>query len=210
MARLNDPAKEQQVEIQIAHSRREYARVVELFKARQATSLNRPAQSFGEMPGRGAVGYYAAMADWRLGNIPSMRERIEMGLRVANPEGSEHPLIQSGIAVLRRREGRDAEMRTASREGMQFMRDQLEAGSESPRYHFTYALMAWLLGDRAVSDQEIDRAMQAGYLLGKPDQIDMLPEALAENPKFAAALVAMNQKIEVQRALIRELERQFP
>ena len=210
MKRLDDPAKQQQIEIQIAHSRREYARIVELFKARQASSLNRVAQSFGELPGRGPVGYYAAMASWHLGNLPETKERIEIALRFSNPEGNARPQIEIGTAIVRRREGREEEMRELCRLGMPHFRREIEAGSESPRDSYILAIGAWLLGERELSNQQIERTMQAGLLLGKTDQSDMLPEVLSENSRFAAALVEMNQKIEVQRPLIRELEKQYP
>ncbi len=210
MQRLDDPAKQQQIEIQIAHSRREYARIVELFKARQASNLNLAAKSFGELPGRGPVGYYAAMASWHLGNLPETRNRIEIALRFSNPEGNALPSLDIGTAIVRRREGREADMREMARSGMPYFRQQIDAGSESPRDSYMLAIGAWLLGERELSDQQIERAMQAGLLLGRTDQADMLPETLAENPKFAAALVNMNQKIEDQRARIRVLEKEYP
>ena len=210
MARLDDPAKVQQIEIQIAHAHQDYRRIVELFTARQSTSLNRPAQNFGELPGRGPVGYYAAMASWHLGDVAAMRERIESALRVANPDGLARPALKGGIAIPLRKEGRDTEMREACRESIEYLQRLIDAGSESPRDHFSYALAAWLLGDRPRSDEQIELAMRTGLLVGKTDQPDMLPETLMENPRFVEAVAEMNRKIEVQRARIRELEKQFP
>ena len=101
-------------------------------------------------------------------------------------------------------------MRELCRLGMPHFRREIEAGSESPRDSYILAIGAWLLGERELSNQQIERTMQAGLLLGKTDQSDMLPEVLSENSRFAAALVEMNQKIEVQRPQIRELEKQYP
>ena len=210
MKRLEDPAKQQQIEIQIAHSRGEYARIIELFKARRTLQINRPAQNFGELPGRGPIGYYAAMADWRLGNLASLGTRIETVLGMSNPEGNARPSLNIGVAILRRREGREEEMRELCQLGMLYFRQQIDAGSESSRDHFNLAIGAWLLGERELSNQQIQRAMQAGFLLGKTDQTDMLPETLSENPKFVAAVLEMNRTIEVQRGLIRALEKQYP
>ena len=52
--------------------------------------------------------------------------------------------------------------------------------------------------------------MRAGLLIGKADESDVLAATLAENPKFAAARVEMDRRIEVARARIRELERRYP
>ena len=210
MARLDDPAKVQQIEIQIAHAHHDYRRIVELFTARQSTSLNRPAQNFGELPGRGPVGYYAAMASWHLGDFAAMRERLESALRAANPDGLARPALKGGIAIPLRQEGRDTEMREACRESIEYLQRLIDTGSESPRDHFSYALAAWLLDDRPRSDEQIELAMRTGLLVGKTDQPDMLPKTLMENPRFLEAVAEMNRKIETQRARIRELEKQFP
>ncbi len=110
----------EEIVLQIAHSRRDYARVVALYEARRGSNLPQLALSFGDMPGRGPVGYYRAMASWHLDDVPAVREQIETAVRMANPEGLQHGRIQTGIAILRRREGRDAEMREACRQLIDF------------------------------------------------------------------------------------------
>ncbi len=207
---LADPDKAGQIEIQIAHSRQDYARINALSRARRASSLPKLASLFGDMPGRGPVGYYNGMAHWHLGNIAAFREGIETNVRMANPEGLLHGRIQTAIAILRRREGRDAEMREACRQLNDFFRRQIEAGSEAPANYYNLAIGAWLLGERETSDENLDLALQAGLLIGKTDESDMFAGTLLENPKFAAAVSGTNRRIEVGRARIRELEKRYP
>jgi TolB-like protein len=209
MEHLHDPPKTQELEIRIAHSRGDFAGIPEMYQRRLASRMTEFEVSFGDLPMRAPVGYYAAMADWRMRKFPAVAMQVDEAMRMANPEGAQHRLILTGIAIVRRREGREAEMRDACRKIVQFSRQELDAGSESPATHFNFAIAAWLLGDRDLSDQQIDHAMQKGLLLGKTDQSDMMPETLLENPRFEAAFGEMNRKIEVQRAQIRELEKRY-
>ena len=209
-ARLNDPEKEGQIEIQIAHARRDYARIIELFRARRASNLAPLAMHFGDMPGRGPTGYYMAMAAWNLGDIPAVRAQIETATRMSDPDGVQHGRIQTGIAILRWREGRDAEMRQACRQLLEYFRGRVADGSEDPYDYFNLTIGAWLSGDAKAADEYLASALREGLLIGKPDETDMLPSALGENPRFAAAKEEIRQKIEANRGRIRELEKRYP
>jgi TolB-like protein len=210
VAHLNDPGKADEIEIQLAHSRRDYERVIALYQARRASNLQQLVLNFGDMPGRGPVGYYRAMAAWQLGDIPAVKEQIDGAVRMANPSGLQHGRIQIGIAMLRRREGRDAEMREAARQMVEFFKQRIDDGSEAPDDFLNLAVGEWLLGEPGLSDTHLDQAMRAGLLVGKTDDTDMVPGTFRENPKFAAALTEMGQRIEIQRQRIRELEKKLP
>ena len=209
-ARLDDPEKAGQIEIQIAHARRDYARIIELFKARRASNLAPLAMHFGDMPGRGPTGYYMAMAAWNLGDTPAVRAQIEIATRMSDPDGVQHGRIQTGIAVLRWREGRDAEMREACRQLLEYFRGRVADGSEDPSDAFNLAIGTWLSGDPKASDEYLSLALREGLLIGRPDEPDMLPSALGDSPRFAAAKGEISQKIEANRGRIRELERRYP
>ena len=206
MAKMRDPFKETQLEIQIAYARKEDRRVLELFD-----SMIHPsgpdagsAESLGEMPGQDPPGYFAAMACVRRGDLAGVRRLVDAALRFADPDGLNFRHILLTLAWLQRREGRDAEMR----ETAQRARGAIDAGDESPQPHLNIAWCEWALGNLDACDRALDEAVKDDPLLPEVGQKDTRLDLL-EYPKFAGIMANLSRRMEEMRPRIRELERQY-
>ena len=211
MAKMRDPFKETQLEIQIAFTRKEDRRVLELFD-----SMIHPrgpkagsAGTLGEMPGQDPPGYFAAMACARLGDLAGVRRLVDAALRFADPDGLNFRHILLTLAWLQRREGRDEEMRETARRARDLFQRTIDAGDESPQPHLNIAWCNWALGDLEACNRALDAALKDDPLLPTVGQFDTRLDLL-EYPKFASIVEGMRRRVKEMRLRIRELERRYP
>ena len=210
---LRNASNQQQMEIALAYSRKDYHRVLTLWEARLGpgrwANLT-AAKALGEMAEESPPGYFAAMSAARLGNWDEFRDGLQAALGFADPDGFNYRQILTSQAYLLRHDGRDREMRETCTKILGLVQRAVAAGNEfwEPNYNGAYAY--WLLGDHEASDRQLDLALKAGLFLGKVDQDDSNADVLLGNPRFVAAIAEMSRKIEIQRARINELEKQYP
>ncbi len=213
ISKLHDAAKEQQIAMVIAYARKDYRRVIDLMHERlgaggwqKATA----AQDIGEIAWTPPPVYCAFMSALRLGDAKELRENMDSVFRITNVDGLNYRGVLGGDAYLLRREGRDQEMRAACETLVRLCQRAIDSGNEYFEPYIDLAYAHWLLGNRQDCERNIDLALKVGYFLGELDQRDTVVEVLRENPKFVTVLAAMNEKLEILRARIRELERQYP
>ncbi len=211
MAKMRDPFKETQLEIQIAYARKEDRRVLELFESMMHPSGPDAgsAETLGEMPGQDPPGYFAAMACVRQGDLAGVRRLVDAALRFADPDGLNYRHILLTLAWLQRREKRDPEMRETARRARELFQRAIDSGDESPQPHLNIAWCEWALGNFAACDRALDEAVRDYPLLPEVGQKDTRLDLL-EYPKFAGIMSDLHLRMEEMRPRIRKLETRYP
>ncbi len=210
MARLDDAIRRQQMEIYIAHCRRDYPGVLRLVKEREAFHAQPVQHLFGEISGQPPPGYFEFMANWRLGDLAACRRNIDTGLAAADLDGFNYRQILASAVVLLRAEKNEAGLRASCQKLIELTDQNMHAGSDAPEPHINKAVAAWLLGERERAESEIAAAMRAEYFIGRGDQDDTNVDALADCAPFVDALAGMNARLTVLQKRLAELEKENP
>lgn len=210
MARLDDAMRRQQMEIYIAHCRRDYPRVLRLFKEREELRAHPVQHLFGEISGQPPPGYFEFMAHWRLGNLAACRRNIDAALAAADLDGFNYRQVLASAATLLRAEKNEAGMRASCQKLIELTDQNMHAGGDAPEPHINKTVAAWLLGERERAEAEIAAAMSAEYFIGRVDQNDTNVDALADCAAFVDALAGMNAKLIVLQKRLAELEKENP